>query len=172
MQQNPNAHLGRGMIWLSALAILGFMTWLFSIQIEQRNNPNQNVTGEVHGSVVEVSLQRNRSGHYVAAGTVNGEPVDFLIDTGATDVVLPGSLARRLGLENLGNIRMDTANGATQGYLTRLAEVRLGPIVLKDVPASVAPNLEFEVLLGMRVLRQMDWQQRGNQLLLQHTNSD
>ncbi len=172
MQHDPNARLGRGMIWLSAIAILAGITWFFSGQIEQRYNPNQNVTGVVRDNLVEISLQRNRAGHYVASGAINGQPVDFLIDTGATDVVLPGSLARQLQLDNLGSISMQTANGNSQGYLTRLSELRLGPIVLRDVRASVAPNLEFEVLLGMSVLRQMDWQQRGDQLILQHSNND
>lgn len=166
MQQDSNQRMGRGMIWVSMLAALGLMTWFFSEQIERRNNPNQNVSGVILDDGVEVTLQRNRAGHYVATGSINGREIDLLVDTGATDVVLSRELARDLNLDNLGPITMSTANGTTQGYFTRLDELRLGPIVMRDIGAVVAPNMDMEVLLGMTVLRELDWQQRGNQLIL------
>ena len=43
-------------------------------------------------------LESNRQHHYVASGTINGRPVTFLLDTGATDVVIPAQLADRLKL--------------------------------------------------------------------------
>ncbi len=166
MNQDPNQRMGRSMIWISMIAALGLLTWFFSGIIHQRNNPNTNVTGIVLPDAVEVSLQRNRYGHYVATGTINNQSVEFLIDTGATDVVLPDSLARELALRNLGPVTMSTANGTTRGYLTRINELKLGPIIVHDVNAVVAPNLDTEILLGMTVLRELDWQQRGDQLIL------
>jgi len=169
MQQNPNQRMGKSMIWLSMIAALALMTWFFSGIIEQRNNPNSQVSGAILEDAVEVYLQQNYSGHYVATGSINEYSVDFLIDTGATDVVLPAKLAQQLNLKNLGSITVSTANGRTEAYLTRLRELRLGPIVMRDISAVVAPNLDLEVLLGMTVLRELDWQQRGDQLILHQT---
>ncbi len=169
MHQDPNQRMGRGMIWVSMIVALGLLTWFFSDVIDQRNNPNSNVQGVVLENAVEVSLQRNRYGHYVATGYINDQSVDFLIDTGATDVVLSSSLADELDLQNLGPITMSTANGVSRGYITRINELRLGPIVARNIQAIVAPNLDLEVLLGMTVLQQLDWQQQGDQLILRQT---
>lgn len=170
-QQEPHNRLGRSMIWFSMLAGLALLTWFFSEIVDHRNNPNRNVTGVVfEGGAVEVSLQQNAGGHYVANGFINGHEVAFLVDTGATNVALPGQLAKSMNLENLGPVSMSTANGVTNGYMTRLDELRLGPIVVRDVRAVVAPNMEMEVLLGMTVLRDLDWQQRGDQLILHQPN--
>ncbi len=171
-QQDPNNRLGRAMIWFSMLAAMALLTWFFSEVVDRRNNPNRNVSGMVfEDGAVEVSLQQNPDGHYVASGSINGRDVVFLVDTGATSVALPGDLAKSMNLKNLGPISMNTANGISRGYLTRLDELRLGPIVVRDVRAVVAPNMDIEVLLGMEVLRDLDWRQRGDQLILYQPNS-
>lgn len=169
-QQNPNHNMGRGMIWLSMIAALAMLTWFFSGAIDRRNNPNRNPGGVILEDGVEVTLQRNRAGHYLATGSINGQVVDFLVDTGASDVVLAREVARDMNLENLGPVTLSTANGTTQGYFTRLDELRIGPIRIQDVGAVVVPDMDLEVLLGMSVLRDLDWQQRGNQLILHQPN--
>lgn len=166
MSEQQHQQLGRGMLRFAAIIALALMTWFFSILIEKRNNPNQNIESRINGDFNEVNLQRNRAGHYVATGNINGKTVVFLVDTGATDVAIPGDLAKQLNLENLGTVTMSTANGLSTGYLTRLDELRIGSIVLHDVRASVAPNLSGEILLGMSALGELDWQQRGDQLIL------
>ena len=112
-------------------------------------------------------LKRNRAGHYVASGRINGEPVVFLVDTGATDVALPLSLAHRLGL-TLGAERVSkTANGNVRTWSTRLDSVGLGGLTARGVSAAVMPNMPGEeVLLGMSFLKRFELLQRGKTLTL------
>ena len=93
-----------------------------------------------------------------------------MLDTGATDVSIPASLAQRLNLEQGAAVTLSTANGRSQGYRTRLQQLKLGDIVLHDVRALVAPGLSGDqVLLGMSALKQLEFTQRGGTLLLRQT---
>ena len=93
------SRLGKVMLlgaWVVGLIIV---VLLFQEFIEGARNPNRDLKGAPGpGGALQVILQRNRAGHYVADGTINGHPVVFLLDTGATQVALPLNLARRLGL--------------------------------------------------------------------------
>ena len=118
-------------------------------------------------------LRRNRAGHYVASGSINGEPVRFLIDTGATEVALPLPLAQRLGLRLSPGVTTMTANGATRTWVTRLDRIDLGGLVATGVRASVLPNMPGEeVLLGMNYLKHLELIQRGDSLTLRHHAND
>jgi len=112
-------------------------------------------------------LQRNRFGHYVANGRINGEPVVFLVDTGTTDVALPLQVARRLRIP-LGQPHMaKTANGNIRIWSARLDSVDLGGLTARQALVSVLLNMPGEeVLLGMSYLKRFDLLQRGNTLTL------
>lgn len=160
--------LGTGMTivaWLSALALL---TLLFSDLLDRQENPNRNVRALVGPEGARsVVLERNRAGHYVAAGRINGHPVTFLLDTGATDVAVPEAVARRIGLER-GRPRLSrTAAGDVTTWTTLLRSVDLGGIELHAIPAVILPDLAGEqVLLGMSYLKRLELVQRGNTLTL------
>jgi clan AA aspartic protease (TIGR02281 family) len=62
---------------------------------------------------------------------INGEPVEFMLDTGATDVAIPADLAKRLKLEEGFGVTLSTANGLSQGYRTKIDRLQLGDIVLR-----------------------------------------
>ena len=112
-------------------------------------------------------LDRNRAGHYVANGFINGSSVTFLLDTGATDVAVPETLASSLGLKKGLPFVSQTANGTVTSWRTRLDEVRIGTIVLTDVRASILPSMTgMDVLLGMSFLKQLELVQRGETLTL------
>lgn len=151
--------------WVSILALL---TLYFGDVIDRQRNPNQQVASEViDGGVREVVLQRNRMGHYVATGEINGQPVVFLLDTGATGVAVPAAIAQRLGLARGRAFVSNTANGQARSFETRLQEVALGDIRLQNVRASISPGLQMnEVLLGMSFLKFIEFTQRGNTLTL------
>lgn len=156
--------------WVGGLALL---TLVFQDQLEQRYNPNREPVMQVNAAGErEVVLERNAQGHYVATGLINGLPVTFLLDTGATDVALPESLADRLRLERLGGGISQTANGPVAVWQTRLEQVRLGDIELRDVRASIVPSMERNtpVLLGMSFLQQVDFSQRDGRLILHPLN--
>jgi aspartyl protease family protein len=159
--------MGRGMIVGAWVGLLIILTLFFSAYLKRINNPNTDPKTVTTGSVKEVMLKRNRSGHYVASGLINGKKVTFLLDTGATDVALSDDLATSLKLRRGAYITSQTANGTITARQTVLAEVSVGDIRIQNVRASILPGLpDDEVLLGMSFLKQLELVQRGNQLLL------
>jgi aspartyl protease family protein len=151
--------------WIAGLAILAL---LFQRLVDHQLNPNQDVDVSLDAAGrAQVVLDRNRAGHYVATGEINGEPVVFLVDTGATDVALPLSLARRLDLR-LGPERISrTANGDVRTWTALLDRVGLGGLAARRVRASVLPNMPGDqVLLGMSFLKRYELIQRGGTLTI------
>lgn len=167
-EDNPHRRLGMRMTIAMWIVVLGLLTMFFQSWQEKQHNPNQDLslsTG-VDG-VRELRLQRNRAGHYVADGTINGVAVVFLLDTGASDISVPGELAQEIGLKRGPPMVYQTANGAIQVYATRLAKVNLGGIVLRQVRASINPRMQGdEVLLGMSFLKHLEFTQRGDELII------
>jgi aspartyl protease family protein len=150
--------------WILALALL---SWFFSAWLDARQNPNRSVQTAVSGEKHVVTLLRNRYGHYHASGYINNREVEFMVDTGATTVAIPASLETRLGLQRGVPIEVSTANGTVSAFLTRLDSVRLGTIELHDIRATINPSLNGnEVLLGMSFLKQLEFTQRGDSLVL------
>ncbi len=150
--------------WLIFLAIL-FAA--FNYLISQRNNPNQNIVTTLNGYQKEIVLQRNAYGHYVANGTINGKEVIFLLDTGATDVAIPESLADEIGLLKGQKILIKTANGNAKAYRTKLDSVALGEIERYNLNATILTNIDGkEVLLGMNFLKHFEIIQKGRSLTI------
>lgn len=157
--------LGRGMIllaWLAAMAVL----WLFFEDVlDRRDNPNRDLRVEVGAR--ELVLKRNRAGHYVAPGTINGQPVVFLLDTGATQVSVPAHLGPSLGLAPGAPMQVMTANGAVTVRATTIDELGLGPFRIRNVRSHLNPGFrDDQVLLGMSVLKHLEFTQRGDTLIL------
>jgi len=166
--EEHNAWINTGKIMLFSALILGLLTLFFSHQEEQRYNPNQTVNSHTddYGHRV-VTIEQNAYGHYVVSGTINQKGVTFLVDTGATDVAIPGQIESKLQLSRGPKIHVQTANGVSEAYITRLKALSIGNITLNDVRATIAPNMiGDEVLLGMSVLKQLDLNQTGRQLQL------
>jgi aspartyl protease family protein len=111
-----------------------------------------------------------QNGHFYADGTINGVPVRFLVDTGATTVALSGRDAQRLGIDyrRLGRAGIaSTASGLVKSYQLTLARVEVGDIVLFNVDAGVVEgSFPREVLLGMSFLGQVDMRQDSQKLEL------
>lgn len=160
--------MGTVMAGIAWLIIIAMLTGFFSGWLDHRNNPNRDVSTRINGEGQrEVVLERNRMGHYLANGFINGHPVTFLVDTGATGVALSTGLAREIGLRGGRPIVTQTANGPARGYATRLDSVRLGELEQNDVHATIAPGLaDHQVLLGMSFLKNLELVQRGNSLTL------
>ena len=158
---------GTLMVTAAWIVFLVLLAYLFSQLLDRRNNPNQDIQTQYLAGVKQVSLQRNPYGHYVSNGKINGEPVVFLLDTGATDVAIPMTVADRLGLEKGPAVKVRTANGITTAYRTRLQSVSLGEMTLHDLPASILSNTGTEeVLLGMSFLKHFELIQKGRTLTI------
>ena len=92
-------NVGQGMIVLGCIVGLGLLTVFFTGVEQRQHNPNQNPQSNKTKQVAEVNLLRNRQGHYIVTGNINRKRVEFLLDTGATDVVIPQAMARELNLK-------------------------------------------------------------------------
>ncbi|MEL6510933.1 MAG: TIGR02281 family clan AA aspartic protease [Pseudomonadota bacterium] len=118
----------------------------------------------------EVVVPRARDGHYYLNININGEPIDFVVDTGATDIVLTRADATRIGLrpEDLNFLgQAMTANGIVQTAMVRLDEMELGPFTDRAVRASVNGGEMSQSLLGMSYLQRFaSIQIADNQLVL------
>lgn len=159
--------LGNSMVICAWLVLLAMLTVYFNRFLQRQHNPNEAVISYNQADFREVVLQQNRFGHYVANGKINGQTVEFMLDTGATIVSIPEQLANSLQLQRGPSIEVSTANGSIHVYTTRLQQVQLGNIVLQDIRASINPHMQGdEVLLGMSFLKQLEFIQQGEQLIL------
>ena len=165
MGNNPHRRSGIVMLLIAWVLLFAGAYWFFELRLARDANPNRaEVLALQRG---EVRLQRNRDGHYLAEGEINGHPVTFLVDTGATRVALSPGLAQKLALVRGTAVNVQTANGATRAYQTRLQSVRLGAIEVHDVGALITAGLDGgTVLLGMSFLQQLEFTQRGRELIL------
>ncbi|GAA6186262.1 MULTISPECIES: retropepsin-like aspartic protease family protein [Alteromonadaceae] len=174
MEQNQSpaensTKIGKWMFFAFWIVGLLLLSLFFGDRLEKQKNPNQNPQSQLNNGAAEVKLKRNRMGHYVASGLINGQPVTFLLDTGATNVSVPAHLANELGLVGGARYSVSTANGNVTVAQTNIQQLDLGSIRINDVRASINPGmLSDEILLGMSVLKQLEFTQRGDWLILRH----
>jgi len=118
-----------------------------------------------------IAFSPGPDGHYRIQALVNGARVTFMVDTGATDVVLAPSDARRIGLDpaNLNFTQFaETANGTVRGASVRLHSLIVGPIDLRDMPATVNGADMSDSLLGMAFLNRLSgWRVENGTLTLE-----
>lgn len=160
--------MGKGMLVLAWIAGILLLSFFFGFWEEQQINPNQRPESKRAGGAVQVILEQNRYGHYVASGTINDKPVVFLLDTGATHVVIPEGTARRLGLKKGMEMMASTANGVITVYRTEIDTIAIGDIRFHHVNASINPGMEStdEILLGMSALGDIEFRQENGTLTL------
>ncbi|WP_188149856.1 retropepsin-like aspartic protease family protein [Teredinibacter waterburyi] len=164
--QQPGKKLGKGMLYAFWLMALIGLTLFFQNRDKQRYNPNQDHLNSL-GGVPEVILESNAYHHYVATGLINGHPVTFLLDTGATQVAIPAHLQNLLQLKPRGFFKVGTANGTVEVRGTTIDLLELGPIRLSNVRAALNPGMTGdEILLGMSALKQLEFTQKGNRLIV------
>jgi aspartyl protease family protein len=116
-----------------------------------------------------VTLTADGRGHFVTTGTVNGTSVRFLVDTGATSVVLSSADAQRVGIKYLDAPRTvsQTANGPVMVYRVKLDTLKVGDIEISNVDAIVAEGDRLPIaLLGMSFLNRMEMRREGQTMTL------
>jgi aspartyl protease family protein len=135
-----------GLIFVGALAAVGLWD-----DIRQTVRPMQSV---VSGDRIE--LPRAPDGHYYLTAEVSGVPVRFVVDTGASQIVLSQSDAERIGIDTgalayLG--RAYTANGEVRTAPVRLESMTVGPVRHENLRAVVNEGDMGQSLLGMAYLQ-------------------
>jgi aspartyl protease family protein len=164
-----HSHLGKGMLIVAWIIGLGLLTLLFDDQLAKQFNPNAQPISSSNQGVQEVRLKQNRAGHYVSSGAINGQPVVFLLDTGATHVSVPMHLAEQLNLQKGRASWVQTANGRVQVAQTYIQRLSIGDIQLDNVKANLNPGFKSnEILLGMSALKQLEFTQKGEWLILRN----
>ena len=112
-----------------------------------------------------MEVQRQANGHFYLPGTIEGIPITFMVDTGASVTSISSDLARQAGIHNCKEVQFQTANGAATGCIALLPHMTLGNFVLENITVAVMPNLETN-LLGANVLRNFQVSQSDSTMLI------
>jgi aspartyl protease family protein len=116
-----------------------------------------------------VTLIADESGHFVTTGVVNGTSLRFIVDTGATSVVISSADAKRVGISFLGAPRAftQTANGVVPVFRVKLDTLKVGDIQINNVDAIVVEGDRLPIaLLGMSFLNRMEMRRDGQTMTL------
>ena len=160
------------LIWVAAGGVLiigfSFQNELKDLGLRLRSNliPGYPLETGDH----ELTLSEGAGGHFSVYGAVNGVRIAFLIDTGATDIVLDPSDAKRLGID-LDSLKFDrpfgSANGIGYGAKTVVESLAVGPIQLSNVEVSINKAEMGASLLGMAFLKRLkSYSVSGGKLVL------
>jgi aspartyl protease family protein len=117
----------------------------------------------------EIVLQAGLGGHFTSSGSINGRPVQFMVDTGATVVALSQVEAERIGLDYRDAQRgmTQTANGPVPVHRVSLGRVRVGEVEIANVDAIVMPAQMPYVLLGNSFLTRFQMRRDNDVLRLE-----
>ena len=122
------------------------------------------VVHAVPGQVIEIPAARD--GHYYLEGSVNGTPLHFMIDTGATYVSVSASFARKSGLPEGVRGYFSTANGTVEGRIVKGQVVEAEGFKVSGLSVAVTPLGSKRGLLGQNFLRQFEVSQSQGVLRL------
>jgi aspartyl protease family protein len=119
-----------------------------------------------------VALQAGPHGHYLASAEINGQRIEVMVDTGASQVALTFEDASRAGIhvrDRDFTQQVRTANGVARVAPVTLDRVSIGDITVRNVPASVSERgMLGTTLLGMSFLKRLSRvDMRGETLILQ-----
>lgn len=135
----------------------------------------ERATSELSGERAIVSngtyrIPKSNDGHFWVRARVNGKPVRFMVDTGASVTAMSSGAARSADVTPSGGfgVLVETANGTVVNQRARIARLEVGPIVRENAPALIGETLGETNLLGMSFLSTLRaWRVEGNNLVLE-----
>lgn len=168
---NAGQGLRMALAWLAIFAIV-FVLFLFREEGQAVwNRATADIAGSrgtISGSALRVPMRDD--GHFWVRGTVNGQEVEFLIDSGATTTALSVDVAKSAGVEidTAFPVNINTANGSVQAQTARISALNVGPIRQNNARAVVSAAFGDTNVLGMSFLSSLkSWRVEGRTLLLQ-----
>ncbi len=164
--RSPSNGLSRGLKWGPAgilvfwLAVMG----LLYVAMNHYLKPKP-VIVSASGDLV---IPRSRDGHFYALGSVNGRPVNFLVDTGASLVTVSEQFARGAGLGDGEPTVFRTANGDLHGRIISDVPVSVGPLDISAVRIGVGlvGHPMGDALLGQSFLSKFETTLKAEQMIL------
>ncbi len=161
---------------LAWVAIFAGMFVIFSFRPEIKA-VWQRVTADFTGTANQevkggtITLTRGDNGHFELVAQANGKPIEFMVDTGATDIAVSSESAADAGIEvdkTAFPIFFDTANGTSKAYRAKIDVLTVGALEFSDQNISVSDNLGDTNLLGMSFLSQFrSWRVEGDKMILE-----
>lgn len=143
--------------WLKPVTVWALLGVGLFMAVQAWQARQQAMRFVVDGGTLEI--RRAGDGHYHWPGTLQGQPIEFLVDTGATSTAIPLALAQRLRLPVVGQVQSMTAGGIVNGTVV-LADLQLqGGVSAQRLRITALPSLSSP-LLGMDVLGRLRWEQQ------------
>ena len=116
-------------------------------------------------------LRANDGGHFAVDARVDGRRIEFMVDTGASQIALRESDAAKLGFHPTPrdySIKISTANGIGRAALVQLGMIEVGDIIVRDLPALISPDEMLGVnLLGMSFLSRVRFSHERGKLIIE-----
>lgn len=126
-------------------------------------------TAQTSSSKASIKLEADGGGHFLAYGSINGRPMKFLVDTGATSIAFSTAQAQALGinLQQAQRGAVTTASGNVRSYNVVLSNVKVGDISLNLVDAVIIDSMPGDIaLLGNSFLSRLEMKREGTVLTL------
>lgn len=121
-----------------------------------------------------LEIPRDRDGHFRVGGAVNGVPVQFMVDTGASIISITDKVAERAQLPEGVPMQFQTANGVREGTMRRAERIEVGPLAVNNlrVGTGYTGESDKDALLGQNFLRYFDVSMAGNTMVLRARETD
>ena len=157
----PWGHITALVLWL---VLFGVMYWFLDAKMQ----PQVATVTNLDVARGEVIIPRSRDGHYYVSGAINGRPLTFMVDTGASTVVVSADLAAKIGLIRGVPTPFKTAGGMVWGETVSDQTIEAGGMQLKGLRVGVVAQMDQRdyALLGQNFLRHIDVIQSGDQMVL------
>ncbi len=159
---------------LQGIKLISSSTQLAILEINgEQKSYRMGTTINTHFTKRETLIEQiiiDKYGMFRAYGSINGQSVKFLIDTGASSVAISARDARKLGIQYRlagRETRVNTASGTAKAWAIKLKKVRLGKLVEHNIEGVVVDgDYPSQVLLGMTFLNRMKVEKEGNKMII------
>lgn len=125
--------------------------------------------GSRNGGARRITILADSRGHFVNSGTINGQAMQYMVDTGASTIAIGRADADRMGLKYQSGqpVRVNTANGVAQGWRMKIDSVRIGEVEVFGIEAIITSQSMPYVLLGNSFLSEFQMTRNNEQMVLE-----